>query len=83
MAAFEGRSGVRECSWRVRQAGALQLHVRRLGLRQGPSAHPQVVTSEIGNRPVEREKFARGCGVHLAAVVGESFVKNGGRGPTQ
>ena len=83
MAAFEGRSGVRECSWRVRQAGALQLHVRRLGLRQGPSAHPQVVTSEIGNRPVEREKFLSGSGVHLAAMVGENFIEKGGHGPTQ
>jgi hypothetical protein len=83
MAAFEGRSGVRECSERLRQARALQLHVRRLGLRQAPLAHPQVITCKILTSLGEQHKFLTGRGVHLAGIACDNFVKKGGHGPTQ
>ena len=78
MAAFEGRSGVRECSERLRQASALHLRVRRLALCQAPLAHPQVITSEIRNRPAERQEFLAGRGVHLAQIARDNLIRKGG-----
>ena len=78
MPAFEGRSGVRDGKERLRQPSALQLRIRKLAFCQAPFAHPQVITSEIRNRPVERQKFPGGCGVHSAEIVGDNFIKKGG-----
>ena len=81
MGALAGKSGVGESSERLAQASALRLDLRGLSLCQAPFARPEVITSEIRNRPVERQKFLGGRRVHLAGIVGHNFIKKGGDEP--